>query len=95
MPHMYGSFNHRKNASDINLTNTVHVISKLLTVLPDIHTDGVRRSDVSIGRFHGSTGIPHIKEEENRDRREAEDGKEGQEEDVGQEHELRRGDKWK
>lgn len=57
------------------------------TVLPDIHTDGVRRGDVSIGRFHGSTGIPHVKEEENRDRREAKDCEEGQEEDVGQEHE--------
>lgn len=64
-----------------------------LTVLPDIHTDGVRRGDVGVGRLHGSTGIPHVEEEQDRYRREAEDGEEGQSEDVGQEHELRRGER--
>lgn len=61
-----------------------------LTVLPDIHTDGVRRRDVGVRRFHGSAGIRHVKEEENRNRCEAEDGDESQSEDVGQEHELNR-----
>lgn len=64
-----------------------------LTVLPDVHTDGVRRGDVGLRRPHGSAGVPHVEEEENGYRREAEDGKEGQSEDVGQEHELRRGEK--
>lgn len=63
----------------------------LLTILPDIHTDGIRRGDVGVRRLHGSAGIPHVKEQEHGDRREAEDGKEGQSEDVGQEHELGRG----
>ena len=63
-----------------------------LTVLPDVHADGVRRGDVGVRRPHGGTGIPHVEEEENGYRREAEDGEEGQSEDVGQEHELRRGD---
>lgn len=62
----------------------------LLTVLPDVHTDGVRRGDVGIRRPHGSTGIPHVEEEENGDCCEAEDGEEDQSEDVGQEHELKR-----
>lgn len=61
------------------------------TVLPDIHADGVRRGDVGVGRLHSCTSIPHVEEEENGDRREAEDGQEGQGQDVGQEHELRRG----
>jgi len=62
---------------------------ELLTVLPDIHTDGVRRCNVGVWRPHGSTGIPHVKKEENWDRREAEDGEEGQSKDVSQEHELK------
>lgn len=61
------------------------------TVLPDVHADGVRRRDVGVGRPHGGTGVPHVEEEENWDRSEAEDGEEGQEEDVGQEHELEKG----
>lgn len=61
-----------------------------LTVLPDIHTDGVRRGDVGVRGPHGGTGSPHVEEEENGYRREAEDGEKGQSEDVGQEHELRR-----
>lgn len=61
-----------------------------LTVLPDVHTDGVRRGDVGVRRPHGSAGSPHVEEEENGDPREAENGEEGQSEDVGQEHELRR-----
>lgn len=64
------------------------VKSQLLTVLPHIHTDGGRRRDVGVWRPHGSAGVPHVEEEENRDRREAEDGDEDQSEDVGQEHEL-------
>lgn len=60
------------------------------TVLPHVHTDGVGRGDVAVRRLHGSAGIPHVEEEEHRDRREAEDSEEGQSEDVGQEHELRR-----
>lgn len=59
-----------------------------LTVLPDVHTDGLRRGDVSIRRLHGSAGTPHVKEKEHGDRRKAEDGEEGQKQDVGQEHEL-------
>lgn len=59
-----------------------------LTILPNVHTDGVRRGDVGIRRPHGSTGIPHVEKEENWDRRKAKDGEEGQGEDVGQEHEL-------
>lgn len=65
------------------------------TVLPDVHTDGVRRGDVGVRRPHASAGIPHVEEEEHGYRREAEDGEEGQSEDVGQEHELRRGQKTK
>lgn len=60
-----------------------------LTVLPDVHTDGVRRGDVGIRGSHGSAGGPHVEEEEHGYRREAEDCDEGQSEDVGQEHELR------
>lgn len=59
-----------------------------LTILPNVHTDGVRWGDVGIRRPHGSTSIPHVEKEENWDGREAEDGEEGQGEDVGQEHEL-------
>lgn len=58
------------------------------TVLPDVHADGVRRGDVGVGRPHRRAGVPHVEEEENGNRREAEDGQEGQEENVGQEHEL-------
>lgn len=61
-----------------------------LTVLPDVHADGVGRGDVGVGRPHGGAGSPHVKEEEHGYRREAEDGEEGQEEDVGQEHELQK-----
>ena len=63
-----------------------------LAVLPDVHADGVRQGDVGVWGPHGGAGIPHVEEEENGDRREAEDGEEGQGEDVGQEHELRRGE---
>lgn len=61
-----------------------------LTILPDIHTDGVNRRDVRVWRSHCGAGIPHVEEEENRDCREAEDGDESQSKDVGQEHELNR-----
>lgn len=61
-----------------------------LTVLPDVHADGVRRGDVGIRGPHGSAGVPHVEEKENGDRREAENGKEGQSQDIGQEYELRR-----
>lgn len=64
-----------------------------LTVLPDVHADGVGRGDVGVGGLHGGAGGPHVEEEEDWYRREAEDGEEGQEEDVGQEHELRRAGK--
>lgn len=69
----------------------MRITLKRPTVLPDIHADGVRRGDVGVGRLHGCASIPHVEEEENGDRREAEDGQEGQGQDVGQEHELRRG----
>lgn len=62
---------------------------RLLTVLPNVHADGFRRGDVGIRGPHGSTGIPHVEEEENGYRREAEDGEKGKSEDVGQEDELR------
>lgn len=35
-----------------------------LTVLPDVHTDGVGIGDVGHGGLHGSTGSPHVVEEE-------------------------------
>ena len=63
-----------------------------LTILPDVHTDGVGHGDVGFRRPHGRAGAPHVEEEEDGDRREAEDGEEGQEEDVGQEHELEEGE---
>lgn len=65
------------------------------TILPDVHTDGVGRGDVGVRGLHGGTSGPHVEEEEHGDRREAEDGEEGQHEDVGQEHELKekRGEK--
>lgn len=64
----------------------------VLTILPDIHADGVRRGNVGIRRLHGSAGVPHVEEEEDWNGSEAEDGDEGQDEDVGQEHELQRGE---
>ena len=63
------------------------------TVLPDVHTDGLRRGDVGFRRPHGRAGSPHVEEEENGNSRESENGEEGQEQDVGQEHELRRRNK--
>lgn len=62
---------------------------KGLTVLPDIYADGVWRGDVGTGGPHGGAGAPHVEEQEDRYSREAEDGEEGQGEDVGQEHELK------
>lgn len=58
------------------------------TVLPDVHADGVRGGDVGVGRPHRRASVPHVEEEENGNRREAEDGQEGQEKNVCQEHEL-------
>lgn len=58
------------------------------TVLPDVHADGVRGGDVGVRRPHSRASVPHVEEEENRNRREAKDGQEGQEKYVGQEHEL-------
>lgn len=60
------------------------------TVLPDVHADAFRVCDVGVGVLQGGAGAPHVEEKVNGDRREAEDGEEGQEEDVGQEHELQK-----
>lgn len=61
-----------------------------LTVLPDVHADGLRRGDVGVGRLHGGASVPHVEEEQDGYRREAKDGQEGQSQDVGQEHELKK-----
>lgn len=61
-----------------------------LTVLPDVHADGVGEGDVGVRRPEAGAGVPHVKEDEDRDGREAEDGQERQRQDVGQNHELQR-----
>ena len=66
-------------------------VGPLLTILPDIHADGVGGGDVGQGGLHGGAGGPHVEKEEDGDRREAKDGEEDQRQDIGQEHELGEG----
>lgn len=65
-----------------------------LTILTDIHTDGVDVGNVSHGRPHGGTGRPHVVEEENWHSGEAEHAEPGHAQDVSEEHKLRNTNHW-
>lgn len=79
---------------------SVFVISKLmmpnetkrssLTILTNIHTDGVNVGEVGHRRPHGGTGRPHVVEEEDRHSGEAKHAEPGHAQDVREEHKLRR-----
>lgn len=60
-----------------------------LTILTNVHTDGVDVGHVGHGRLHGSTGGPHVVEEEDGHGREAEHAEPGHAQDVSEEHKLR------
>lgn len=60
-----------------------------LTVLTDIHADGVNVGEVGHGSPHGGTGGPHVVEEEDRHSGEAEHTEPGHTQDVCEEHKLR------
>lgn len=63
-------------------------LCRRLTVLTDIYTDGVDVGEVGHGRPHGSTGGPHVVEEEDRHGREAEHAQPGHAQNVREEHKL-------
>lgn len=60
-----------------------------LTILANIHADGVNVCEVGHGGLHGSTGGPHVVEEEDGHSGEAEHAEPGHAQDVCEEHELR------
>lgn len=60
--------------------------TRRLTILANIHADGVRVGEV--GGLHGVAGGPHVVEEEDGHGREAEDAQPGHAQDVRQEHKL-------
>lgn len=60
-----------------------------LTILTNIHTDGVNVGEVGHGRPHGGTGRPHVVEEEDRHGGEAKHAEPGHTQNVCEEHKLR------
>lgn len=60
-----------------------------LTILTNIHTDGINVGEVGHGRPHGVTGRPHVVEEEDWHSGEAKHTEPGHTQNVCEEHKLR------
>ena len=71
------------------ISSTSHSCDYPLTVLTNIHADGVDVGEVGHGRPQGSTGGPHVVEEEDGHRGEAEHAELGHAQDVREEDKLR------
>lgn len=62
----------------------------MLTILTNVHADGVDVGEVGHGRLHGVAGRPHVVKEEDRYGRETKHTEPGHAQNVREEHKLRK-----